>query len=123
MEEAIHLLVQQMAAGGNLTDATAFATDVQAREALGGTCVGGGLAIPHAKSAAVRAPGLAALTLDPPLDCKTPDGAPVRMLFLIAARQMPMISMCRCWPNWPPCCWTRIFAGSCWQPTARRLSE
>lgn len=85
MEEAVHLLVEQMAAGGNLTDEAAFGADVQAREALGGTCVGGGLAIPHAKSAAVRTPGLAALTLDPPLDCKTPDGVPVRMMFLIAA--------------------------------------
>lgn len=85
LQAALQMLVGLMAAGGNLTDVVAFASDVQAREALGGTCVGGGLAIPHAKSAAVKAPGLAALTLDPPLDCPTPDGQPVRMLFLIAA--------------------------------------
>ena len=82
---ALALLVELMANSGNLTDTAAFAKDVQAREALGGTCLGGGLAIPHAKSAAVRAPGLAALTLDPPLACTTPDGVPVRMMFLIAA--------------------------------------
>lgn len=85
MRDAIHQLVDLMAGGGNLADAAAFEADVLAREALGGTCVGSGLAIPHAKSTAVRAPGLAAMTLDPPLACETPDGAPVRLLFLIAA--------------------------------------
>ncbi|EFB75593.1 PTS fructose transporter subunit IIABC [Subdoligranulum variabile] len=85
LQAALQILVELMAAGGNLTDTQAFAADVQAREALGGTCVGGGLAIPHAKSAAVREPGLAALTLDPPLACDTPDGEPLRMMFLIAA--------------------------------------
>lgn len=85
MEEALRLLVGQMARSGNLADKAVFAADVQARQALGGICVGGGLAIPHAKSAGVSAPGLAALTLDPPLACDTPDGQPVRLLFLIAA--------------------------------------
>lgn len=85
MQDALQMLVHLMAANGNLTDTEAFAADVRAREALGGTCVGGGLAIPHAKSKAVTAPGLAAITLDPPLVCDTPDGDPVRMMFLIAA--------------------------------------
>lgn len=85
MRAAEHLLVGLLAKGGHLTDAAAFESDVFAREDLGGICVGGGLAIPHAKSTAVQAPALAALTLDPPLACDTPDGAPVRMLFLIAA--------------------------------------
>lgn len=85
MEEALDRLISLMAQSGNLADEAAFAADVRAREALGGTCVGGGLAIPHAKSAGVRVPGLAALTLNPPLGCDTPDGQPVRLLFLIAA--------------------------------------
>lgn len=85
MQQAIHQLVALMAGAGNLADPAAFEADVLAREAQGGTCVGSGLAIPHAKSEAVRAPGLAAMTLDPPLACDTPDGAPVRLLFLIAA--------------------------------------
>ena len=50
MRDAIHQLVDLMAGGGNLADAAAFEADVLAREALGGTCVGSGLAIPHAKS-------------------------------------------------------------------------
>ena len=45
---------------------------------MGGVCVGNGLAIPHAKSTAVEKLQLAALTLDPPLPCDTPDGQPLR---------------------------------------------
>ena len=68
-----------------LTDTAVFAADVRARLELGGVCVGNGLAIPHAKSTAVEKLQLAALTLDPPLPCDTPDGQPLEMLFLIAA--------------------------------------
>ena len=65
-----------------------FAADVRARLALGGVCVGNGLAIPHAKSTAVRQLQLAALTLDPPLPCDTPDGKPLDLLVMIAAPTM-----------------------------------
>ena len=85
LQAAVHKLTGLMAQAGNLDDVAAFEADVQKREALGGTCVGGGMAIPHAKSEAVRAPALAAITLDPPLACTTPDGIPLRMMFLIAA--------------------------------------
>lgn len=85
LPEAVRLLAGLLAQNGDVDDAAAFAADVQKREALGPTCIGGGLAIPHAKSRAVREVSLAALTLDPPLGCTTPDGVPVRMLFLIAA--------------------------------------
>lgn len=85
LQEAVHRLVELMAQAGNLKDAAAFEADVRKREALGGTCVGGGMAIPHAKSEAVDTPALAAITLDPPLSCATPDGIPLRMMFLIAA--------------------------------------
>lgn len=85
LQAAVHKLTELMAQAGNLDDVAAFEADVQKREALGGTCVGGGMAIPHAKSEAVRAPALAAITLDPPLACTTPDGIPLRMMFLIAA--------------------------------------
>ena len=47
--------------------------------------MGNGLAIPHAKSASVKRLQLAALTLDPPLACDTPDGKPLQMLVMIAA--------------------------------------
>lgn len=82
---AIHQLVELVAKSGCLTDAAAFEQDVLAREKMGGICLGRGLAIPHAKSEGVARAELAALTLDPPLPCDTPDGEPVRLLFLIAA--------------------------------------
>ena len=82
---AIHLLVELVQNSGCLTDKALFEEDVLAREKLGGICMGRGLAIPHAKSAGVARAQLAAITLDPPLPCDTPDGEPVRLLFLIAA--------------------------------------
>ena len=82
---AIHQLVELVQKSGCLTDTVQFEQDVLEREKMGGICMGRGLAIPHAKSAGVAHAELAALTLDPPLPCDTPDGEPVRLLFLIAA--------------------------------------
>ena len=85
LEGAVQQLVALLDGTENLTDTAAFAADVRARLALGGVCVGNGLAIPHAKSASVKRLQLAALTLDPPLACDTPDGKPLQMLVMIAA--------------------------------------
>ena len=85
--EAIRALTGLMAASGCLADPDSFEADVLLREAECTTGVGGGLAIPHAKSAAVRAPGLAALTLREGMDYQSLDGQPVRLLFLLAAPQ------------------------------------
>ena len=82
---AIHQLVELVQKSGCLTNTVQFEQDVLEREKMGGICMGRGLAIPHAKSAWVAHAELAALTLDPPLPCDTPDGEPVRLLFLIAA--------------------------------------
>lgn len=68
---AVQQMVTLLDGTDNLTDTAVFAADVRARLALGGVCVGNGLAIPHAKSTAVRQLQLAALTLDPPLPCDT----------------------------------------------------
>ena len=82
---AVQQMVTLLDGTDNLTDTAVFAADVRARLALGGVCVGNGLAIPHAKSTAVRQLQLAALTLDPPLACDTPDGKPLDLLVMIAA--------------------------------------
>ena len=73
LEGAVQQLVALLDGTEYLTDTAVFAADVRARLALGGICVGNGLAIPHAKSTAVQKLQLAALTLDPPLPCDTPD--------------------------------------------------
>lgn len=82
---AIHALVGMMQRTGCLNDPQQYEQAVLDREAQGTTGVGGGIAIPHGKSGAVRQPALAALTLRDPIDYDALDGQPVRLIFLIAA--------------------------------------
>ena len=82
---ALEALVQQHQAAGNLEDIDRYRQDILAREAQGTTAVGNGVAIPHAKSGAVRRPGLVAMTVPCGVDYDAMDGAPVRLLFMIAA--------------------------------------
>jgi len=56
-----------------------------AREEESTTAVGEGVAIPHGKGNCVARPGLAAMVLDDGVDYDSPDGEPVRIIFLIAA--------------------------------------
>lgn len=81
---AIHTMTGLLSAGDCLRDPAQYEQDVLAREAQGSTGVGGGVAIPHAKSAGVRRPALAAMTLSEDLEYGSLDGAPVRLLFQIA---------------------------------------
>ena len=81
---AIHTMTGLLDAGGCLRDAAVYEQYVLAREAQGSTGVGGGVAIPHAKSAGVAVPSLAAMTLSEDLEYGALDGAPVRLLFQIA---------------------------------------
>ena len=78
----IHQLVELVPKSGCLTNTVQFEQDVLERERIGRHLHRpAGSAIPHAKSAGVAHAELAALTLDPPLPCDTPDGEPVRLLF------------------------------------------
>ncbi len=82
---ALEKLVSLMAAGGNLFDVEAYKHCVLAREAEGSTGIGEGIAIPHAKTGAVRAPGLAAMVVPQGVDFDSLDGEPAKLFFLIAA--------------------------------------
>ena len=84
-QEALQALLDALAADGCLKDKETFRQEVFAREENGGTAVGGGVAIPHAKSRGVARPALAAMTLAEGIDWQAPDGAPVRLVFVIAA--------------------------------------
>ena len=84
-DEAIDQLVDLMAAEGNVRDRAGYAAAVRAREAEFSTGLGEGIAIPHAKTAAVSAPGLAAMTVPAGVDYDSADGEPATLLFLIAA--------------------------------------
>lgn len=84
-EAAIDYLVDLMEKSGNLNDREGYKKGIQAREALGSTAVGDGIAIPHAKVAAVKEPGLAAMVVPDGVDYESFDGSPANLLFMIAA--------------------------------------
>jgi PTS system fructose-specific IIC component len=80
----IDALASRVAAQGRARDAAALAADAWAREEKDETGLPGGIAIPHAKSAAVTRATLAFARLKPGVDFGAPDG-PADLVFLIAA--------------------------------------
>ena len=82
---AIDLLASLQEREGNLTGVADYKADILAREAQGTTAIGEGIAVPHAKSAAVARPGLAAITVPAGVDYGAPDGKPSNLFFMIAA--------------------------------------
>ena len=84
-DDAIAKLIKLMETQGNVVDVDAYTEAVHARESFGSTALGEGIAIPHAKTAAVSAPGLAAMTLPEGVDYDAPDGLPTTLMFLVAA--------------------------------------
>lgn len=84
-KEVIEQMVQLMAKRGNINDLEKYEKGVFAREEEGTTGIGEGIAIPHCKSDAVSAPGLAAMVLPQGVDYDALDGQPVHIIFLIAA--------------------------------------
>lgn len=83
--EAIDMLVDLQVKGGTIADREAYKQGILEREAKGSTAVGEGIAIPHAKSAAVKAPSLAAMTVPGGVDYEALDEEPSNLLFMIAA--------------------------------------
>lgn len=84
-EAAIDRLVSLMEEGGRLNDRAGYKEGILARESLGSTAVGDGIAIPHAKVAAVKEPGLAAITVPDGVDYEAFDGSAANLIFMIAA--------------------------------------
>lgn len=83
--EAIETLVALHEKCGNLSDTAAYKQGILAREEMGTTAIGMEVAIPHAKSKAVKAPALTAITVPAGVDYGAPDGAPCKLIFMIAA--------------------------------------
>ena len=83
--EVLNHMVDLMAKGGNIADIETYRKGVFAREEEGTTGIGMGIAIPHCKSDAVKAPGLAAMTIKEGTDFESLDGTPAKIIFLIAA--------------------------------------
>lgn len=84
-KDVLNQMVDLMAKSGKISDVDTYRKGVFAREEEGTTGVGEGIAIPHCKSDAVKAPGLAAMTVPAGVEYEALDGAPVDILFLIAA--------------------------------------
>ena len=84
-EAAIDKLIGLHVAGGNLADVKAYKQAILAREAQSSTAIEAGIAVPHAKSEAVKRPGLAAMTLDTGVDYGAMDNKPSDLFFMIAA--------------------------------------
>ena len=83
--DAIDQLVDLQVASGNINDRDKYKEGILAREAEFSTAVGDGIAIPHAKVAAVKQPGLAAMTVPGGVNWNAPDGEPADLMFMIAA--------------------------------------
>ena len=84
-KETLDLAVELMAKSGKLSDVEKYREQVYAREEESTTGIGEGIAIPHGKCDAVKAPRLAAMVIKNGVEYESLDGEPVTLLFLIAA--------------------------------------
>lgn len=84
-EEVWRLLAGRLQAAGVVTDVEQYLKDIAERESKGTTGVGFGVAIPHAKSAAVAVPALAMAQLAAGVDVESLDGSKADLFFLIAS--------------------------------------
>ena len=83
--DAISKLVSLHEKCGNLKNTESYREGILKREEMGTTAVGMEVAIPHAKSDAVKAPALTAITVPNGVEYGAADGKPCKLLFMIAA--------------------------------------
>ncbi len=84
-EAAIDYLIDLHDKSGNISSKEEYKKGIIAREEEGSTAIGEGIAIPHSKNAAVKRPGLAAMTVPNGVDYEALDGKPSNLFFMIAA--------------------------------------
>jgi mannitol/fructose-specific phosphotransferase system IIA component (Ntr-type) len=84
---ALSELCGVIATSKNVRDAKAFRKALLAREAVLSTGIGLGLAVPHAKVASVRDFTMAVGRSKPGIEWQSLDGAPVRIIVMIAANE------------------------------------
>ena len=83
--DGVRLLISHLAERGCIAEAEGkrLLAALEEREALGGTCLGHGVALPHAYVNGVSGVVLGMGRLARPVDCETPDGQSVDLLFLL----------------------------------------
>ncbi|MBB6056001.1 PTS fructose transporter subunit IIABC [Tolumonas osonensis] len=78
-------MIDLLAAQGKIKDKQLFLQDIQAREALGNTGFEEGVALPHAKSAAVIEPAVVIGISRKGIEYGAEDGKPSKLFFMIAS--------------------------------------
>ena len=82
--DVLRAVVRLAASSAAVRDAALLLADVEAREATLSTGVGDGIALPHARTAAVTETVAALVTLARPVEFEALDGAPVCLALLLA---------------------------------------
>ncbi|WP_028399993.1 PTS fructose transporter subunit IIABC [Ectobacillus panaciterrae] len=85
--EAIEELAEKLAAAGRLHNKEQFKEAILAREAQSTTGIGEGIAIPHAKTAAVKTPSICFAKSESGVNYESLDGQPAHLFFMIAASE------------------------------------
>lgn len=83
--DAIGKLLELMDSSGNILNINEYKKGILEREEMCSTGVGGGIAIPHAKSSAVKKATLAAMVVPNGVDYESFDGEVSKLFFMIAA--------------------------------------
>ncbi len=86
-DQVINELSEKLDSAGHLQDLQAFKKAIHARENESTTGIGEGIAIPHAKTAAVKAPAIVFGRSEVGIDYQSLDGQPAHLFFMIAATE------------------------------------
>ncbi|EGU43450.1 PTS system, fructose-specific IIABC component [Vibrio ichthyoenteri ATCC 700023] len=84
-DDVFNELIDILHAQGRISDKAQFLTDIKAREEVGNTGFEEGIALPHAKSAAVTEPAVAIGISRHGIDYGAEDGLPSKLFFMIAS--------------------------------------
>ncbi|KGX85628.1 PTS fructose transporter subunit IIABC [Pontibacillus marinus] len=85
--DVIDGLVNKLDQAGRLNDASEFKKAIEEREEQSSTGIGEGIAIPHAKTSAVKEPAIAFGRTPSGVDYNSLDGEPANLFFMIAASE------------------------------------
>lgn len=85
--EVIDELVNKLASAGRLNDKVKYKEEILKRETQSTTGIGEGIAIPHAKTAAVKTPAICFGKSEAGIDYEALDGQPSHLFFMIAASE------------------------------------
>ncbi|WP_130805350.1 PTS fructose transporter subunit IIABC [Senegalia massiliensis] len=86
-EDVLDELINKLDEAGRLNDKQEYKKEILKRESEGTTGIGEGVAIPHAKTSAVKTPSIAFGRSKDGIDFDSLDGEPTHLFFMIAASE------------------------------------